>query len=182
MVLNTGFLSIHDQFYLNIFSALAVLDFLAVKGCAEVAIKWPNDVMVGAGKICGILIENQLSGNSLTKSVIGIGLNINQRGFEVAHATSLSLVQDQTYHLPDELEVILSFLEARYLQLRRSDQAGLMRDYLHSLFGLNQLRTFRAGGTDFEGLISGVDPLGRLRVMVGPEEKVFAAKEISFVQ
>ncbi len=40
-------------------------------------IKWPNDVLVEGRKICGILIET--AGDDC--AVVGIGLNVNERGF-----------------------------------------------------------------------------------------------------
>lgn len=40
------------------------------------SIKWPNDVYVNGKKICGILINNSFSGGFITKSVVGIGVNI----------------------------------------------------------------------------------------------------------
>lgn len=43
----------------------------------EAEIKWPNDVYVHGKKICGILIENTFSGNKISCSVVGIGLNVN---------------------------------------------------------------------------------------------------------
>ena len=41
----------------------------------------PNDIYVGDRKICGILIENRLKGSTITDSIVGIGLNVNQREF-----------------------------------------------------------------------------------------------------
>lgn len=40
-------------------------------------IKWPNDVYVQGKKICGILIENVFSGDRISSSVVGIGVNVN---------------------------------------------------------------------------------------------------------
>ncbi|NCV79947.1 MAG: biotin--[acetyl-CoA-carboxylase] ligase, partial [Actinobacteria bacterium] len=40
----------------------------------DAKIKWPNDILVGTKKIAGILIENQLRGNQISSSIIGIGL------------------------------------------------------------------------------------------------------------
>jgi len=42
-------------------------------------IKWPNDVMIGEKKVCGILIENDIRKNVLKHMVIGIGINVNLR-------------------------------------------------------------------------------------------------------
>lgn len=40
-------------------------------------IKWANDVLVGGKKICGTLIENKLSGSKISRSIVGIGINVN---------------------------------------------------------------------------------------------------------
>ena len=65
-----------DGFSVMISSAMAVVNTLAAFGI-EANIKWPNDVFVNGKKICGILIENEISGKYIGKSYIGIGLNIN---------------------------------------------------------------------------------------------------------
>ena len=45
--------------------------------------------MTANKKISGILIENNIRGNSIKNSVIGIGININQSEFKVPNATSI---------------------------------------------------------------------------------------------
>ena len=84
-------LDARDQFVLNEIAALSVVDFLRSHGI-HAQIKWPNDIYVGSRKICGILIENSLRGNRLSSSIIGIGLNINQRNFDVNLPNPTSMV------------------------------------------------------------------------------------------
>jgi len=182
VILKPTFLSINDQFYLNIFTSLAIHDYLRDKGCPNLSIKWPNDVYVNEKKICGILIENQLLGNLLCNTVIGIGLNMNQQEFEIHRATSLSLTLDREFELQSELEILLSMVEARYLQLRQNKLTVLLEDYLRAMYWLDELHTFSSNGHDFEGTICGVDQSGRLRVKISSEEKVFGMKEISYVR
>ena len=58
-------------------------------GAADVSVKWPNDVLVGGRKICGILCER--NGDAV---IAGVGLNVNQTDFPAeiaARATSLRL-------------------------------------------------------------------------------------------
>jgi len=88
------FLEARDQFVLNEIAALSVVNFLRSHEIMA-QIKWPNDIYVGSRKICGILIENSLRGNRLSSSIIGIGLNINQRSFDVnlPNPTSMVLCQ-----------------------------------------------------------------------------------------
>ena len=80
-----------DQFVLNEIAALSVVDFLHSYSI-QAQIKWPNDIYAGSRKICGILIENSLRGKWLSSSIIGIGLNINQRNFNVNLPNPTSMV------------------------------------------------------------------------------------------
>lgn len=55
---------------------LAVVDALAAIGI-EATIKYPNDVLVGGAKICGVLIETTLNNGLISRAIIGIGVNVN---------------------------------------------------------------------------------------------------------
>lgn len=68
------------QFELSEVVALGVVNYLSTKGI-KAKIKWPNDIYVEDKKICGILIENTLSSDTLSVCIAGIGLNLNQRIF-----------------------------------------------------------------------------------------------------
>jgi BirA family biotin operon repressor/biotin-[acetyl-CoA-carboxylase] ligase len=182
IILNTSFLAIQHQFYLNIFTSLAIRSYLLKKGCEDVTIKWPNDLYHNSGKIGGILVENQLSGNRFSSSVVGIGLNVNQRQFEVKSATSMSLILDHELDLASELEILLHAIEIRYFQLRSGDLGGLMQDYLQALHWRDELHTFRSKGQSFTGRIHGIDPTGRLVVLVNNKEQFFDVREISYEQ
>jgi len=43
----------------------------------EAVLRWPNDVLVGESKICGILAEGAFEGDTPLYVIIGIGLNVN---------------------------------------------------------------------------------------------------------
>ena len=81
----------YDQFVLSEIAALSVVDMLAEHDI-QAKIKWPNDIYVGDRKICGMLIENSLRGEWLQHSIIGIGLNVNQRNFDVTLPNPTSIV------------------------------------------------------------------------------------------
>lgn len=79
----------NEQFLVSEITALAVLraieetlsknlDSLPVD---NLKIKWPNDIYFGDCKICGMLLEHQLSGKHIAASIAGIGININQAIF-----------------------------------------------------------------------------------------------------
>ena len=81
----------YDQFVLSEITSLSIVDLLAEHGI-EAKIKWPNDIYVGDRKICGMLIENSLRGEWIQHSIIGIGLNVNQRNFDVSLPNPTSMV------------------------------------------------------------------------------------------
>lgn len=62
----------------------------------EAGVKWPNDVQVDGKKICGLLAECRVSGQSLLGILIGAGINLNMPVERLAAigqpATSLNLL------------------------------------------------------------------------------------------
>ena len=182
MILKPTFLSIPDQFFLNIFVSLGIYDYIKNVSNLNVSIKWPNDIYIGSKKICGVLIENQIQGQWFTHSVIGVGLNINQQAFELPTPTSLSLETGQEFDLNEELEKLLKVLEARYLQLRNNKREELIHAYRDALHWLNEVHTFSSGDGEFKGIIQGVDEAGKLVVENDRQLRSFGLKEISFVR
>lgn len=59
----------------------------------DVRIKWPNDIYVGDGKICGILIENSITPTNINHSIVGIGINVNQTVFLSDAPNPVSMTQ-----------------------------------------------------------------------------------------
>ena len=90
---------------------LALRLYLEERG-VKVRIKWPNDIYAGDLKICGILIENILHGSEIASSIIGIGLNLNQKDFpsDLPNPVSLTLLTGESYDLEQELAGFLSIL------------------------------------------------------------------------
>ena len=85
---------------LSIFTALEIVDLIEKYNIQNVSVKWPNDVLVGDKKVCGILLEGQLP----DYVVIGVGLNVNQKEFPEGlrrPATSLSLELKQDINLEE---------------------------------------------------------------------------------
>ena len=97
------------QFAVSEAGVLAQCRFLKRHGI-DARIKWPNDIYVSDRKISGMLVENSLSGHRLRTSVMGIGLNVNQRVFppELPNPTSMSLITGREYDLPSLLEEFMS--------------------------------------------------------------------------
>lgn len=177
-----------DAIWLNYVASLAAARFLQEQGVSA-AVKWPNDVYAGRRKICGILIENALHGAFLASSVVGIGININQRDFpQLANATSLSCLTGEEYALEDCLQAVLARLGALLPCLHsRECRQQLFSDYSGLLFGRDVNARYHDLLTDREytGVIQGVAPDGRLciRDLDAPGQPLrhYRFKEVGFV-
>ena len=181
LILKPNFLQAQNQFQLNQAFSLGVLDYVKTRLNEDIKVKWPNDVMVQEKKLCGILFENQISGNELRHSIVGIGLNVNQQSFQYPTAGSLSLFSQRTYSLALELEALLQHLESRYGMLKEGKHEKLKTEYLQNLYRMGETHRFRNHEMEFEGMISGVDEVGRLRIEVEGGERIFGAKQLTFL-
>jgi BirA family biotin operon repressor/biotin-[acetyl-CoA-carboxylase] ligase len=181
LLVKPSFLTPNQQFYLNIVVALGVFHYVRQRTERPVFIKWPNDILVEEKKICGILIENTIQGALIQHSVMGIGVNINQQSFDTEKATSLKNITGIDYTLSDELDVVLSCIEQKYLLLRQGGMKELLQEYYQYLFWMHAEKRFRTGEAEFIGTITGIDAIGRLCVNTSAGERTFGLKEIEFV-
>lgn len=73
-------LPMNDLAPLSLVAGIAVADALRAFGADDVSLKWPNDVLVGDRKLCGILVEATGEANGPVTAVIGLGINVRLSG------------------------------------------------------------------------------------------------------
>ena len=93
---------------------VAVADVISQYCPGQVRLKWPNDVLVGGKKICGILAEMRTKADRVAFVIAGIGVNINMKKLHFPRelretATSLQI---ETALEIDRLDVAVRLLEA----------------------------------------------------------------------
>ncbi|QXP51822.1 MULTISPECIES: biotin--[acetyl-CoA-carboxylase] ligase [unclassified Cellulophaga] len=175
-------LSVQDQFDLNICVSLAICRSLNDLKIPDLKIKWPNDILSGNHKICGVLIENILSGAKIQASIIGIGLNVNQLSFDnLPNVSSLKLIMGIQYDLDELLKKIAKNLERVFDYYFTVNKQDLKIEYLGQLFRKDKASTFSkdANDTMFTGIIRNVTSEGKL--VVEEEDEIFneyALKEL----
>ena len=176
MILTPVFLSSEKQFYLNKIISLAIADFLksVIKDFQEIKIKWPNDVYVADKKIAGILIENFLQGNKNNYSVIGIGLNINQKKFlsDAPNPVSMTNITGEFYVTDEVLTDLCKCIDRRYKQLRKNRFTEIDNNYLDALFRFGEFFTFKINNKKLQAKITGITSYGKLILETEAEEKM----------
>ena len=108
ILLYPDFIPANRQFLISQIASLSVKETLDAY-TDFIQVKWPNDIYWKDRKICGMLIENDLSGQLLYCSIIGIGLNLNQSLFRSNAPNPISLTQI-TGKKYDREEVLNRFL------------------------------------------------------------------------
>ena len=157
------------QFVVSEAVALAVADvaadILGPAHGAEVSVKWPNDIYVADRKLCGILIENTLSGSSIVRSIAGVGLNVNQCVFtsDAPNPVSLAQLTGLTY----SVDAVAARVASRITQLLELDHALLHRDYAARLWRHSGVFGWRraSDGQTFRARIGAVAPDGALTLV-----------------
>lgn len=164
MVVEPRFLPVAQQFLLCEALSVALTDTFADYGI-DTRIKWTNDIYAGDRKLEGVLIEHSYSGSTLARSLLGIGINVNQTRFDpsLPNPVSMACITGRRYDRREVLETFERRMTERYAQLEAGDREALQRDYRDRMYGLGQRRTFRRpDGSILYGIIEGVRPAGEL--------------------
>lgn len=151
-------------------AAAAVCQTLVFFGLTP-KIKWPNDVFVNGKKICGILIENALSGNKISSSIVGVGLNVcNSLPEELIEiATSMQAETGGTFSVDEVREVLIHNLCAENIHERYEEFLGWLGERV----------TLVLGDTRIAATLLSVDEDGGLWAEVNGEHRKFVAAEVS---
>lgn len=181
---DVSFLESEQQFYISIVTALTLIKTLKTFCIGKLSIKWPNDILSANEKISGVLIENVIKHSALTSSVIGVGLNVNQRCFEgLPKASSMTILSGRTFDLDEVLQEFLSNLEFYFSLLEVGERKTLKKEYESLLFRKNKPSTFKdIEGDLFSGFIRGVSPSGKLIVELEDEiRREYDLKEVTLL-
>ena len=142
--------------WLPLWAGTAVALALAEQAGVDARLKWPNDVLVGGRKLCGLLAEVPVEG----MVVLGIGLNVTTRRDELppGPVTSLQLEGAST---TDRAILLKAMLRRLADQLSARDPDAYRR--LSATLG-QRVRVELPDGTSREGVAEQVDDDGRLVV------------------
>jgi BirA family biotin operon repressor/biotin-[acetyl-CoA-carboxylase] ligase len=150
-------------------AALALVRTARAAGVSDAAVKWPNDLLAGDGKVAGVLSEAAPNGDAV---VVGIGLNVAPLPVEVPAGTgdlAATSLADAGATVSDRTELAVALL-SRFAELE-SDwrkaggdlaEAGLLAEYREACATIGrQVRVELPGGV-LTGAASDVDATGEL--------------------
>ncbi len=176
------------QFELSQIVSIAMVKVLRSQlGTDEIYIKWPNDIYYRDKKICGILIENSITGSQITQSIVGIGLNVNQCEFfsDAPNPVSMSQIKRTKFDLDDLLEFIVTQIVNDFdLYEDSSDPTILASRYRRLMWRAEGYWQYYDHKREMpiQARIAAVAPTGELTLATtNGDFHTYAFKEVSFV-
>lgn len=147
----------------------------------NISIKWPNDIYWGNKKIAGILIEHDIEGAYLARTIIGIGLNVNQTDFKSNAPNPISLCQILGCEV--DREALLTAICTKLSEpIPISDLDSLHTHYTALLYRLNTYAQYRDKKGIFIARIHHVKPDGTLVLEdENAQQHNFLFKELSYI-
>ena len=167
---------------INSASSIAVLKTLEAFNVKDLAIKWPNDILSGKKKICGILAENQIKGNKI-KSIIGIGINLYENSFiDLPKATSVYIETKKKPSVNFFIENLSQNLKF-YMSFCVNSKINVLNKMFHKkLFYWKQNVTIKKNGKIVQAFLEKVNLNGLIELKFeNGENRCFQPKEIKII-
>ncbi len=185
LVLEPHFISPSEQFLLTQIVSLALQQVIEKQLNGQpCSIKWPNDLYVSNKKIAGVLIQNMIKGEILQTSVLGIGINVNQKIFVSDAPNPVSIIHftNKETKLFPLLKDVIHNITILYEMIKRPSQKNIIQEkYLKHLFQKGLWGSYSDAKGSFEGKIRAVDNFGRLQIEDRKGSiRLYGFKEIKF--
>lgn len=130
-------------------------------------IKWPNDVLLGGRKVCGILTEIEAEADRVSFVVVGLGVNLNSRLHDFPEelhdkATSLRIESGEAVDRAPVAARVLGELERYYALFRDGGFAAVAPEWERRTALVGRELTVSGAGEVVTGMYAGVDTDGAL--------------------
>lgn len=161
-------IAVAQSLWLSLMAGVAAHDAIAKTCGVSCDLRWPNDLLIGKKKACGILTEISADQELLRFAVVGIGLNVNQSSFPAdisLLATSIAIETGRAWPRTDLLLALLESLQAEYFRTLAKNGTQLLLGRIESISSYvrgKSVHVDESGG--YEGVTDGLDERGFLLV------------------
>jgi len=155
-----------------------------VVAAGSFTVKWPNDILAGDRKICGLLSESSTRGNRVAYAVVGVGVNVNSSNADWpeevrGRATSCAEIAGQRFDRAELFAQIMHELEAAYDLFAAHGFAGGRSWYLSFCRMPGRQVRYESEGRTWTGVVETVAEDGGLVVkLAGAGRRVLYDPEV----
>ncbi|MCR5743833.1 MAG: biotin--[acetyl-CoA-carboxylase] ligase [Lachnospiraceae bacterium] len=173
----------NDASMITLLAALSVVSAVEELTGKTAQIKWPNDVIIGGRKVCGILTELSLELSAINYVVVGIGINVTNETMPEDikdHASSILMETGVRVDKSELLGRILIHFEKYYDRfLVDKDLSGFKEMYENHLVNMNKTVRIIEGGMERTGVALGISERGALVVKFDTGVEQITGGEVS---
>ena len=170
--------------WVPLLTGVAVVEAVRATTGLDAKLKWPNDVLVGEGKLAGILAEVAAPDPVI---VVGLGLNVTLTAEEAPdpRATSLLMLGSTMLDRSALLGAVLAELTVRIDRWRSAGgpDATLIADYRRRSLTLGtRVRALLPGDREIIGVATDLDASGQLSIDTGAQTVTVSAGDITHLR
>ena len=165
---------------LTLGTAVAAHDTIERTTGLEVDIKWPNDLLVGGKKVCGILSELHAELDRVRSLIIGVGVNVNHSEIPEEIREIGTSLRIESGRRQSRIEILVDFLtafEKLYLGFIQKGPASIIEPWMRSSsFAHGRTLEINDGVRQIRGTTDGLNASGALRIRQadGSVEEVYS--------
>jgi BirA family transcriptional regulator, biotin operon repressor / biotin---[acetyl-CoA-carboxylase] ligase len=159
-----------DILWLSLAAGLATREAVRQVTSLEADIRWPNDLLFGRKKFCGILTELNAEVTRVRHAVVGIGINVHQESFPSELAPLASSLRSETGRSWARQDLLIALLQSLYqeAQALSAETTAAAANILSRLEGASSWirgrRVHVDEGGGYSGITCGLDTRGFLQV------------------
>lgn len=152
---------------LTLLTAVALREALNQLTDLSIGIKWPNDLLIGDKKLCGILTEMQGEQDRINYVLIGFGLNVNQdeASWDASIrniATSLKIESGKEWDKKEVIQAILTYFEHTYEMYLKDGFEGIKSKWEENAFKIGENIKIKTFHDEWTGRFLGISDEGAL--------------------
>ena len=144
----------------NLAAAVDMADAVNTSFHVDAVLKWPNDILTGGQKLCGILSQMDIEGDQLAHICIGIGLNVNNSP-ERDEPKAVSLKALLGHKVPRR-EILVGFLDRFESRMQRFEANAIIEQWKANNATLGQSVRVLTRKESHEGVAVDIDAHGGL--------------------
>ena len=147
-------------------------------------IKWPNDIVIGNKKVCGILTEAVTDNGKIKSIIVGIGINVTNDSFpdDISYKATSLLSETSVRYSRSELakEIFIEF-EKQYVNLLKGKLDEIIKEYENLCVNIGREACIVSKDSEIKGKAVGISENGELLISTGDEIKAVSSGEVSVI-
>ncbi|MDG6217989.1 MAG: biotin--[acetyl-CoA-carboxylase] ligase [Candidatus Thermoplasmatota archaeon] len=164
-------------------AAVALVEAIQKELMLKPSVKWPNDLLIGNKKICGILTEISAELDEINYLIVGIGLNVNNDlpAQLQENSTTLKYETKQIVSLSSLFIKILESFDGFYQNLKKGDVALIRKVWLSNSSTIGSQVTVNMENEVIEGIAIDIGTKGELIVKTTNGDKYIVSGDITYL-